>query len=440
MRRAGVRNQTPRPDTHKMSRFATSALVAVVTLGVVTATAVVAPTPTLAGSPDYRFCPAAKHLLKPSTHFRRHTLGPGVRLAEAHLGHRHHRLELSVVRVNLHNRHSVIAPLHHAITTRHRLSQLARRPHLLAATNGTYFNFAFGAPTVPFISRHAPVVLSRQHERVAGISVHRRAQDGFVWLVGRVSGGAADQRIGALNDVTPPPGLSVYTPTWGGRKVPLPLLAHSLVVHHGGVPGQVGVHRRVPPKGMLLVGSTADAIAALYQLSRSGEADIRYHVNTDAPHTFQQAYGVGTQVVAAAHHVRSGLYCSIDEVYAARTDFAWRDHGHQLILATIESPHGSERYGVDENQMSQIMVGLGAGRSFALDGGGSTELVARLPGNHKLTIRTPRRKGHERPIPLGVGVYSLPVPVAPRHHRHHKHRHHAPHHHKKCLIGPLLCH
>lgn len=410
-----------------------------VTVGALVASVLVGPTPTLAGSPDYRFCPPAKHLLKSRTHFRHHTLGPGVRLAEAHLGHHHHRLELSVVRVNLHNRHSAVAPLHHAITSRHRLSKLARRPHLLAATNGTYFNFAFGAPTVPFVSHRKPVVLSRQHERVAGISVRQRAQDGFVWLVGRVSGGAADHRIAALNDVTPPAGLSLYTPTWGGKKVPLRLLSKTLVIHHGGVPAQVGTHRRVPPKGVLLVGSTPGAIAALYQLSRAGEADIRYHVNTDAPHDFQQAYGVGTQVVASAHHVRSGLYCSIDEVYAARTDFAWRHHGHQLILATIESPRGSEHYGVDENQMSQIMVALGAARSFALDGGGSTELVARLPGQHKLTIRTPRRKGHERPIPLGVGVYSLPAP-APRH-KHHQHHHAAPsHHHKKCLLGALLCH
>jgi hypothetical protein len=424
-----------------MSRFVPHGLAAMATMCALAATALVTPSPTLAGAPDYRFCPPAKHLLKHATHFRRRTLGPGVRLAEAHLGHHHHQLDLSVVRVNLHNRHSAIAPLHHAITTRHRLSKMAHRPHLLAATNGTYFNFTFGAPTVPFIGHRVPVVLSRQHERVAGISVHNRAQDGFVWLVGRVDGGAADHRIGALNDVTPPPGLSLYTPTWGGKKVPRPLLAKTLVVHHGGVPGRVGVHRRVPPKGVLLVGSTSDAVATLDQLSRAGEAAIRYHVNTDAPHEFQQAYGVGTQVVASARHVRKGLYCSIDEVYAARTDFAWRRHGHQLILATIESPHGSEHYGVDENQMSQIMVGLGASHSFALDGGGSTELVARLPGNHKLSIRTPRRKGHERPIPLGVGVYSLPVP-APRRHHHGKHHHASRHHHhkKKCLVGALLCH
>jgi hypothetical protein len=416
------------------------ALAAVTTLAAVTATAVVAPTPTLAGSPDYSFCPPAKQLLRPSTHFSHRALGPGVRLAEAHLGHRHHRLELSVVRVNLRNRHSAIAPLHHAISSRHRLSKLAKQPHLLAATNGTYFNFDFGAPTVPFISPSGPVVASRQHQRVAGISTSGRAQDGFVWLVGRAVGGAADHRIGALNDVAPPPGLSLYTPAWGGSKVPLPLIGKSLVVHHGGVPGQVGVHHRVPAHGVLLVGSTSDSIGALYQLMRAGEADIRYHVNTDAPHDFQQAYGVGTQVVASANHVRTGLYCSVDEVYAARTDFAWRHHGHQLILATIESPHGSERYGVDENQMSQIMVALGAARSYALDGGGSTELVVRLPGNHKLKIRTPRRKGHERPIPLGVGVYSLPV-SSPRHHKHHHHGQSPPSPpHRQCLLGILLCH
>jgi Phosphodiester glycosidase len=103
-----------------------------------------------------------------------------------------------------------------------------------------------------------------------------------------------------------------------------------------------------------------------------------------------------------------------------------------LILATIESPHGGDGFGVDENQMSEVMVRLGAARSYALDGGGSTELVAKLPKEHKLSIRTPTPNGHERRIPVGIGVYSLPKP---KHHRHHTHGHKKP---KKKTKGGLL--
>jgi hypothetical protein len=149
--------------------------------------------------------------------------------------------------------------------------------------------------------------------------------------------------------------------------------------------------------------------------------------------------------VAAAHHVRTGLYCRRSEILAARTDFAWSDHGKRLILATVKSPHGSSNYGVDENQMSQVMVALGAARSYALDGGGSTELVARLHHRHKLSIRTKRHGEAERRIPIGVGVYSLPKSQVAKHRKHghhHKQPAPAPHrkHHKpkhKGLLGVL---
>jgi hypothetical protein len=390
----------------------------------------------------YGFCPPARRLISPSTDWHRHRLAPGISLAETMTPTPRGRLKVAVVRVRLgrhddDHRRATVSPVHQALTTRRPLSRMATRRHLVAATNGGYFSLAVGAPTEALIGRGGPLILSRHHARVAGIGTDGRARDAHVWLSGHVRTAHGRHRLGALNEVTPPRGLSLYTSAWGSRPVAMPRHARSRVVHGDHVTSPVKRRLHVPRHGDLLVATTRSSVRWLHSLRRSIPLEVSYRAKTNAPVPFTQAYAVGTRVVASAHHVRNGLYCRRGEIYAARTDIAWTDHGRTLMLATVNSPRGSDNYGVDENQMSQVMVRLGADRSYALDGGGSTELIARLPGHHGLSIRTHRRFEHERPIPVGIGVYSMPVRHPAKHHtpaRHHKHhKRHGP----KQPTGPL---
>jgi Phosphodiester glycosidase len=404
--------------------------------GSLVASVVVGTTSSSARPQEYGYCPPAKHLVGPETNWHRHALAPGVSLSETRVVRGPQRLEVNVVRAQLDRRTVRVHPLHHAMTTRRPLSRMARRKHLVAAANGVYFSFAYGAPTVPFIDASGPVVLSRHRTMVAGIGANGRAEDGHAWFTGRVRSARGGHRLLAINDVTPPPGLSLYTSGWGRKATPLPSGARTRPIHHGRV-GRLGSHHRVTPHGDLLLATTGGAVSWLRSLHHRSAVSLTYHARTDAPRPFRQAYGVGTRVVAQPHHVRSGLYCRRSEIYAARTDIAWRDNGRQLILATVESPRGSENHGVDENQMSQVMVQLGAERSYALDGGGSTELLARL--HHQLSNRTRRAGEQERRIPLGIGVYSLPNSQVSKSGKHgHSHKHHHKHHKpKKGLLGVL---
>jgi hypothetical protein len=394
----------------------------------------------------YSYCPPAGNLITPKTAWHHRQLAPGVSLSSTQLGHGKRRLEVNVVRANLRRERVAVAPLHRRLTHRRRLTSLARQRHLVAATNGPYFSFGFGAPTVPVIGRGGPLVLSAHHQRIAGLGDDNRARDGKAWLVGHVTSEAGRIRLVGLNEVLPPPGLSLYTAAWGRHKVPRPRLSRAVVVRNGHVVPGTGRRQRVPRHGVLLVASSLSSLGWLDDLRRNSEVAIAYHANANTHHPFRQAYGVGTRTVSTRHHVRHGLYCNRNEIYAARTDIAWRRHGSELLLATVASPRGSERHGVDENQMSEIMAGLGADRAYALDGGGSTDMVARLR-HHGLRPISPLYKGRERPVPVGVGVFTVPKSVIARrhrqqrrhHHHHHRHHHGGPHKHK-CLLGPLLCH
>jgi exopolysaccharide biosynthesis protein len=62
-------------------------------------------------------------------------------------------------------------------------------------------------------------------------------------------------------------------------------------------------------------------------------------------------------------------------------------------------------HGLDSIQLGRVMSDLGADQAFLLDGGGSTEMLARMSRGHRLTLRNHPTDGAERPLPLGFGIY-----------------------------------
>jgi hypothetical protein len=381
---------------------------ALTTAGVVAALAV-APARgavlTGAGSSNYEFCPSAKTFIGPNTSWTRHRLSPAVTLLGTTVHFRGERVDINVVAVDLTKPGAVVAPLRHALTVRRKLTSLAAHRRLVAATNGMYFSYAFGAPTVPLITSNRPVIISSVPQPVAGLSVNHVAQGGDVWLVGHVSSVGGTLPLAAINEVAPPAGLTIYTGSWGPHRVPLPPNSRSRAIQNGRILPGGGRPRFVPTGGRLLVANGAAAVAWLKSLPRPSAIAASWHVETDAAAAFSQAYGVGTEVVAAPGEVRDGLYCQRGEIYAARTTIGWRNNGHVLMLVTVESRRASDNHGFDENQMSGVLVALGASQAFALDGGGSTELVARMPGHKKLSIPTLNPNGKQREIPVGIGIY-----------------------------------
>lgn len=373
-------------------------------------------------------CPAAIPLVNDSTVWLHHKLAPGVTLAETTARGGRGRVNIDVVRVDLNRPDVAVKPLHHVLTQRDYLTTLAKHAKLVAATNGMYFNLGYGAPKVPFIAAGRALVMSSTPEHVAGIGTDGRAQDGDVWLAGIVHSTGTSYPLAGLNEPTLSTGLNFYSDAWGHHKVPMSSTAEARGVLDGVVVTGTSQHAWAPPGGQIIVAKGADAVQWLANLQRGVKLRVSRTIDTDAREPFTQAYGVGTQTVAAPGEALSGLYCATSNPFAARTAIAWKLGGHKLMLVTVESPKGSGSYGLDENQMSGLLVSLGASRGFALDGGSSTQLVARL--KTRITKHVTRRVHHHvvhrvvhrvvkrlalhvsaphtigRAIPVGVGIYS----------------------------------
>jgi hypothetical protein len=287
----------------------------------------------------------------------------------------------------------------------HYLTSLADRPNIVAATNAMYFDIHYGAPFVPFISSGVPVVLTSAPKRVVGIGVDGLPEDGKAWLVGSVRSADAMIVLSGINAVYPPPGLSVLTTAWGHHPVPLPSDARTRPVLRGKIAGPLGRVRMPPAGGSLLIARGSEAISWLRALGHGAALNVTANVATNAPEPFAEAYGAGTQVISQADQPRTHVTCPTHEVLAARTVIAWTRSRTTLMLLTAESPQGPDGYGVDWNQLSAILTELRAAGAYTLDGGTSTEMVARMPGHpNRLSLVAAPHGNRQRAIPVGIGV------------------------------------
>jgi hypothetical protein len=353
---------------------------------------------------DRPYCAPAGSSANTQLSWRQQQLAPGITLLSSTMSGPRGKVAIRAVRADLDQPGVGVGPLHREVSGHHVLTSLARGGGVVAATNGMYFDLSSGAPILPLVQSGRPVVLSAEHTHVAGIGVDNRPEDGGVWLTGTVRSGSAMAPLVGINDVVSPAGVSVYTRAWGSGLVPLPSAARSRAVTDGRLAATTGRMRRPPRGGELLVARGGTAVQWLRSLAGGAAVTVSSQVSTNAPVAFEQAYGVGTQTVSHADQTSTDIYCS-GEYYAARTDIAWSRSRTTLLLVTAESPRGPDHYGLDQNEMSGVLLQLRAADGYALDGGASTTMVARALGRSRFTLESAPHGDRQRPIPVGIGIY-----------------------------------
>lgn len=318
------------------------------------------------------------------------------------------KVAMHVLRVDTAQRTVALGLLISHLTTRTPLSDLAAgHPDLVAAVNLGYFDFRAGAPVGPLVDRGRPVVMSTAHRVAMGIDQAGRAVATTTWLRASIRAGHRVLRVTAVNALRPPLGLVVYTHRWGSQ--PLNGLGErSRIVTAAGHSRPIGVHHVVPQHGYLVVANGEKALGDLVALGTRHKVTLSASVRSAAHTQLRQAFSVGTQLVVNGnkpphHHFTCNSYMTPSP---ARTAIGYADHGKQLILAVVSSHTGTKLHGLDNAQMSRLMIELGAQRAYQLDGSGSSEMVARLRGTGQLSIRNYCSDGQQRPMPLGLGLFS----------------------------------
>ena len=83
-----------------------------------------------------------------------------------------------------------------------------------------------------------------------------------------------------------------------------------------------------------------------------------------------------------------------------------------LFLLEVDGRQPDLSVGITRPEFAALMRAFGAARGMAFDGGGSSELVARIPGESSASLVTTPSDGHERKVADGMFVYDT-APVGP---------------------------
>lgn len=381
-------------------RLALSALIAAATAALVAPGAA----PAHAG---WSSCPGAEALVSKAT-WHTHKLATGVVLREGQAKDSKGIVDMHVLQVDVTKPNLYFGPLIKHVAQRSPLTNLAAgRTRLVAATNTGYFDFQSGVPTAPVIQKGTFITGTSNGQSVVGLNAHGRFQSGNVWVHGHAYSGGSSYRVVGVNAQDPPDGISVYTPQWGAFNVPLRWNSVSRYIVGGTIKTGAGKqYDAVHSTGTLVVANGWKAKNWLNGLKVGNPFTMKISVGTKVTVPFTQAYGVGLQIVQKAGVVRNDLSCRYPTTQPARTAIGWADSGRKLIIAVVADHPHANIHGLDQKQMSGLMVQLGATRAFSFDGSGSSELLARMPGTSKLSMRNYPADGAERPMPVGFGIFS----------------------------------
>lgn len=351
-------------------------------------------------------CPKPEALVSKAT-WHRHTLTKGVVLSEGSAPDPRGVVSMHVLTVDMTQPGLSLRPLMRHLAQRSPLSDLAaNHPKLVAATNTAYYDFYTGAPLGPVVSSTKPLTGFATGKPVVGFGTDHRVRFGHVRLVGSVTVGSSSHRLAAFNVLNIPYGVTMFNTTWGTRSVHLPYGAKVRYVTRGVLSSSTGTWSTPPSSGQLmLVARGTTATQWLSSLHKGAAVTTTRAAKADTIVAFATAYQAGATLVATPGVVITGLPCRIRYPQPARTAIGMANGGRKLILVVVTDHPGTTTHGLDESQMSKLMVELGAGHAYLFDGSGSSEMLARMPSTGRLSLRNYPADGAERTMPVGLGVF-----------------------------------
>jgi hypothetical protein len=351
-------------------------------------------------------CPRPVPLVPRAT-WHRHTLTKGVVLSEGQANDPRGVVSMHVLTVDMTQPRLSVRPLLRHLAQRSRLSDLAAgKRTLVAATNTAYYDFYTGAPLGPVVNGGRPLTAFAAGKQVVGIGTDRRIRAGHLQLVGSVTVGSSTRPLAALNVLNIPSGLTLFTPSWGSPSIHLPYGAEGRYLSGGVISSGTSRFRTPPSSGsQLLVGRGSKATTWLSGLRKGTAVTTRVAAKADTSVAFATAFQAGATLVSTPGVVITGLPCRIRYPQPARTAFGIANGGRKLMLVVVTDHPGTSMHGLDESQMSRLMVELGAARAYLFDGSGSSEMLARMPSTGRISMRNFPADGAERTMPVGLGIF-----------------------------------
>ncbi|TFC24333.1 hypothetical protein E3O53_14670 [Cryobacterium sp. TMT2-18-3] len=272
----------------------------------------------------------------------------------------------------------------------------------IAAVNGDYFDMnASGAPVSTNVSSTRGVLNATNSNRPAFTMADGIAAIQQIASAATVTINGDTLDVPSVNAPTVPAGsLGYYTPLWGSHPLSRVLggpanmtktfavatLTDGVVTSVTSDPAAVKAETTIASGSAVLVGREASA-ARIAALTVGQTADVTVSTSAD----------VDLAVSGSQRLLIDGVQTAEDQVEAARTAVGVNQDGTIVYVASIEG-HAADARGMTVQEVGRLMLDLGAYNAVNLDGGGSSTLVARLPGTDASTLVNRPSDGTEYPL------------------------------------------
>ncbi|GAA3184929.1 phosphodiester glycosidase family protein [Nonomuraea roseoviolacea] len=294
------------------------------------------------------------------------------------------------------------------VTKTEPLSGPAKRARAVVAVNGDFFDInasgaAQGVGVQDGTLIQSPVAGHENAVAITGDGVGRVLKAYFEGTA--TPAGGAPITLTQFNQVIQKDGVGLFTPLWGSypraRAVEGASAVTEVVLKDGVVAEvrQAAGTGPVPAGTTVLLGRDAGA-AALAALKAGDRIDVAYRPKTSDGSTLKAAVG-GNYVLVKDGVVQN----SADPAAHPRTAVGFSADGRTMYLLTVDGRQADSR-GVTLNELAAMMAELGAANALNLDGGGSSTMLAREPGQADVQVENSPSDGGERHVPNGLALFA----------------------------------
>lgn len=288
------------------------------------------------------------------------------------------------------------------------LSGPATRARAVAAVNGDFFDINNSSAAQGIGIQNGELIQSpvSGHNSAAAITSEGLGKILSIHLMGILKAADTDPiTLTQFNNLIQANGVGVFTSLWGSytrdRAVSGATNIRELTIVDGVITAIADTAGDGPiPAGTTIVlgrDAGADALAALAVGDR---VDVTYRPKAEGDVDLKAAVG-GSAVL-----VRDGVPQTFGDPAAhPRTAVGFSADGRKMHLLTVDGRQADSR-GVTLSELAVMMVEMGAHHALNLDGGGSSTMLAREPGNAALQVENQPSDGGERSVPNGLAIFA----------------------------------
>ncbi|MDD3654039.1 MAG: phosphodiester glycosidase family protein, partial [Desulfotomaculaceae bacterium] len=355
------------------------------------------------------------------------TISEGVTLSSYSLTIGGQPVKMSVLHVDLQNPYvelDILTGVDGTLEKTQSVGKMAERTGAVAAVNGGFFILGQGKPLGMIVQdgKMLSSPINRSDMPVFALDINRRPLMDFFQFSGQVRAGNGsvfplfgvnklryDLVDGGMSDTDH---LTLYNRHWGqfsrGVVAELPG-AIETVIENDTVIQQVYAETPllIPAGGYVLWGHGEAADFMTANMPVGSQVKVSYQTS---PAWEKIKLATGSNSFLVQH----GAVAEFQEELKgknSRTAVASSDQGRFLYLIAVEK--SSRSAGVEQGELAELLVDMGAETALNLDGGGSTTMVAKYLGDTGLSNIVQPKEGWQRLVTDSIGIFNTAPPGRP---------------------------